>query len=219
MILGDKNVPDQGDEYRTLREEILQGQNRREQVFNYVLTAVATIFGFSIQFHTTYLPLVALVPLSFGMVQISYIANSMSRAADYIRLALEPNANLQWEQLNYEFQYKDEKSLNRISSFKIINYTLLILGVIACSLPPFISPSFDLNTFTASILILIGWLLVWFTYRNMDEKIRSSNKTFWAEKFPQTSSKQPEQRNDIATDAEKVDATENNPPLANRRQR
>lgn len=174
---------DKSDEYRSLREEIIQRQQRREQVFNFVLTAVVAIFGFSVQLQNPYLPLFALLPLLFGKVQIAHISNGLDRAATYIRLALEPGAGLRWETLSYEFRRQNTKyGLRRISSLNVLSNMLFLTGVIAWILALLLSR--DLGIAFVLSIIFAGWIAFWRWYNSVERKIREEDRQIWNKEYP-----------------------------------
>ena len=97
------------DEYNTLREELLEHQQRRMPILSLALTASATLFAASVsnQFGSPYLPLFALVLLSSAHVQIVQTQYTVQRIAAYIRVVLEEegkNLNLHWETGSYEIR-------------------------------------------------------------------------------------------------------------------
>lgn len=95
-------MPSQKDEYESLRQELLDHQNRRVTILSLALTVSAALFATAVQFRNPYLPLFALPLIQAARVQINQTHYAVQRIASYIRVMLEEgNPDLNWETASY----------------------------------------------------------------------------------------------------------------------
>lgn len=132
------------DEYSTLRQELLEHQNRRLVILSGALTVCVALFAASVQFKIAFLPLLALVILHFARVQIYEAQGGVARIAAYIRIILEDeNPSLKWETGSFWIR----GSVDPGKSGETKNYSLSPLEVL---------DNFILWTGRIAILISVG---------------------------------------------------------------
>jgi len=192
------------DEYNTLREELLEHQQRRMPILSLALTASATLFAASVsqQFGSPYLPLFALVLLSSARVQIVQTQYTVQRIASYIRVVLEEegkNPNLHWETGSYEIRRasiskRKRKRIWNVSPVTPVEWILLLSSLVAIGLAVLISLGFingqgsiiwpPLPPFYISAGATVIWLVFWLRYnRKVDElqsmQVDDKEAEFW----------------------------------------
>lgn len=192
------------DEYNTLREELLDHQQRRMPVLSLALTASATLFAASVsaQFGSPYLPLFALVLLSSARVQIVQTQYTVQRIASYIRVVLEEegkNPNLHWETGSYEIRKASISNPKRkriwdVSPVTPIEWILFLSSLVAIGLAILISLGLINGqgsiiwppplVFYISLGATVLWLIFWLRYnRKVDElqsmQVDKEEAEFW----------------------------------------
>lgn len=133
-------MPDKSDEYNTLRQELLDHQNRRGSILNLAVTSSAALFAFGAQLHNPLVPLLALPLLYLGRIQVIQTHSAIQRIAAYIRIMLErDNPELNWETGSYSIRLNSaspsEKGSLNISPLRSIDSFLLVCSVVAIALP------------------------------------------------------------------------------------
>jgi hypothetical protein len=181
------------DEYNTLREELLEHQQRRMPILSLALTASATLFSASVseQFKSPYLPLFALMLLSSARVQIVQTQYTVQRIASYIRIVLEEegkNPNLHWETASYDIRrtsilkQKNQRVWD-VSPVTPTEWILLLSSLVAIGLAIFISLGFINGqaaiiwppplSFYISVGATILWLIFWVIYNRKVRELQS----------------------------------------------
>ena len=166
------------EEYKTLRQEILEKFKRKDSFLIYTVIATATIFGFAIEFPSPYiflLPLVIIIPLSYSTLGEE---KGILHIGTYISLVIESKLKgLQWE--TYHYKRREPKEVKGSLKANILrqlsNYLLFDLLAALCLFTSFwhvtslgtdvslLFSEFDLSTLpefmTENSLLLILWLI------------------------------------------------------------
>lgn len=96
------------EEYKSLRQELLEHQNRRLTILSVTLTICLALFAAGAEMGIVFLPLLALVLLYLARVQISKAQHGVARIAAYIQVILElENPSLNWEIGSYWIRDKE----------------------------------------------------------------------------------------------------------------
>jgi hypothetical protein len=171
------------EEYQSLRQEIIDHQNRRLPTLSVALTLSTALIATGLQLSNPYLPLFALLVLHSARVQLVQIHAGIQRIAMYIRVVLEEtNPELHWESGSYFIRSRSlEKRapIRDISPLRPIDDLLFLSGIASVVVTLILSwpPSIP---FYISAGISILWLALWFWYgRNrVDEweKMRADDK-------------------------------------------
>jgi len=86
------------EEYKTLREEILEMDKRKNNLIVYAVVATATIFGFSVEYPSPFivlLPLLIVIPLGYQVLELQ---RCILFVGTYISVEIESKVDgLQWE--------------------------------------------------------------------------------------------------------------------------
>lgn len=110
------------EEYKTLRQEILEIDKRKNNLIVYTIIATATIFGFAIEFPSAYiflLPLIMVIPLSY---KVQSLEDSILHIGTYISVVIEQHTNLQWETyLKKLRKAKEGKFLRQLPNYIIFD--------------------------------------------------------------------------------------------------
>jgi len=175
------------EEYKTLRQEIMELYKRKNSYVIYTIIATATIFGFAIEYPSPYiflLPVIVIIPLSYKSLGLD---GSILSVATYISVVIESKLKgLKWEtyqQKRREQKEYKERTLRRLSNYLLfdllgglcvvlsISYSLIIDN----NIHPFISnPISELGELlTTNFDLLMLWVfillyLMWWTLRMRD---------------------------------------------------
>ena len=76
-------MADRRDEYNSLRQELLDHQNRRMSILGLALTASAALFATGVQLKNPLLPLLALLLLYLARIQVVQTHSAIQRIASY----------------------------------------------------------------------------------------------------------------------------------------
>lgn len=164
------------EEYRTLRQEILQDLQRRVTILSVGLTVAVAVFGFSIQADSWgfMLPLFVPILLNATRVQLIQAEYSVHRIASYLRVVHEnPTPGFpKWETANYlqrKQNYKPPRRIQtffdpglRVSAIRDMDKLLFISGFVAFGLSAFLAVKMPLKDWELSVVFLTfpipgGW--------------------------------------------------------------
>jgi hypothetical protein len=132
LKLGGINLSPEGkqdhliEEYKTLRQEIMENFKRKNSFVIYAIIATATIFGFALEYPSPFvflLPLIIIIPLSYRTLAEN---RAILRIGTYIFVVIESKLeNLHWETYNWKRREKPEnnKSIKR----GLTDYLLFVL--------------------------------------------------------------------------------------------
>lgn len=125
-----------GAEYNSLRQELLDHQNRRGTILNLALTASAALFAAGLQVQNPLIPLSALPLLYLARMQIVQTHSAIQRIATYICIVLEQDdPDLNWETASYEIRHDsiatEGKGIRNISPLRPIDLFLFTCSLIA----------------------------------------------------------------------------------------
>lgn len=118
------------EEYKTLRQEIMEMDKRKNNLIVYTVIATATIFGFSIQYPSPFiflLPIIIIIPLGY---QVLGFQRSILYNGTYISVVIESQIKeLQWE--THLKKRRKELEQNKKTLRQLSNYLLFdLLGVL-----------------------------------------------------------------------------------------
>jgi hypothetical protein len=86
------------EEYDSLRQELLEHQQRRLTILGLILPICLALFAASVQLKIYFLPLGALILLHMARMQIAEAQYGIARIAAYIRIVIETNnPSMNWE--------------------------------------------------------------------------------------------------------------------------
>lgn len=157
---------DQSDEYNSLRSEIIQHQNRRDQLMNLGLTASIALLGIGSQLQNPFIPLLTLLLVFLVRVQLTQIQFGIERIATYIRVAIESdNPALRWETISYEMRSLERSGRIglKVSSAVAINGILTLVGLSSVILA-FVFSNWDPLGVGIALVAGLTWLIVWIVY-------------------------------------------------------
>lgn len=156
------------DEYMTLREELLQHQERRLPILGVALTVAVGLCGTALELTNPYLPLGALFLLFSARIQLAETQYGVQRIAAYVRVMHEENNDeLNWETGSYKIRKdsaRKKSPLWRIVPFSALDLLLFGTGVVACatSIALAYSQAFDGRHICSAAAAV--WLVLWMLY-------------------------------------------------------
>lgn len=175
------------DEYTSLRQEIIDHQDRRESILALVATVTVALVAAGVEFDKPFLSLAAILLLFAARVQITHIHYGIQRIAAYIRVMHEEeNPELKWETASYlirsysrgrqpALQAKRStnaidpelnKRIRNVSSILPMETLLLLMGVLAGLLAVYLYWSLGQPAWSLVSLVVLGmWGAAWFWYQ------------------------------------------------------
>ncbi len=180
-------MANRSDEYNSLRQELLDHQNRRNSILGLAVTASAALFATGVQLQNPLLPLLALLLLYLARIQIVQTHSAVQRIASYIRIVLEQdNPDLSWETGSYNIRYdavhNKTKGIPNISPLRPVDLFLLACSLVAIALAFLIallgpaSTSQSTSLWSSTVYFMINgvtalvWITAWAWYgRRVDE--------------------------------------------------
>ena len=164
-----KKFMDVNTEYNALRQEGLDLQKREVTITSFCLTATTALIAFALSAkdHQSYLLLLPLPIIIFGLIQIRHVNAAQMLITTYISRCLETkNDNLNWETAIKAFrrrQFLSESKLRGIGTISAGPYATLVLvqGVI-CSILSCLFSDGQMSIVIA-LLISIAWNVLAFS--------------------------------------------------------
>lgn len=170
------------DEYNSLRQELIQHQERRLTILGLAVTATAALIaaGLNENFRSAFVPLSSLMVLFSARVLITEAQYGIKRISSYIRVVLEDegeNPALKWETGSYKSRERtrDERKhySGDISALASFDNVLFGISLVAITMAIYISWPTSLKCLENTSLefwLTVGftpfWLLLWFYYRH-----------------------------------------------------
>lgn len=168
MNLENKNTvegkPGMEMEYASLRDEILQLQQKRDDYTRFAYTVIAAIWTVAFAIENIYVILLGMFILMPIAIRVTDVLYSSGNIAAYISVFIESECSAKWETLNYEYrkEYKRQKKaifryISARSDFVMLQIlNTLIFGAYRKT-PPFNNMPLD------HMIILIQLLIILFT--------------------------------------------------------
>lgn len=170
------------EEYKTLRQEILEMDKRKNNLVVYTVVATATIFGLAVEYPSSFiflLPIIIIV--SFGY-QVLGLQRSILHNATYIAVVIEKKTpELNWETYVKNtriLESKNKKRLRQLSNYLLFDLLGFLCVTISVTYTLIIDQNFssivseimsDLNQtleilfkYSQSTILLTVLVLLWF---------------------------------------------------------
>lgn len=168
MNLENKNTvegkPGMEMEYASLRDEILQLQQKRDDYTRFAYTVIAAIWTVAFAIENAYVVLLGMFILMPIAIRVTDVLYSSGNIAAYISVFIESECSAKWETLNYEYrkEYKRQKKaifryISARSDFVMLQILNTLIFWAYRKTPPFNNMLLD------HMIILIQLLIILFT--------------------------------------------------------
>lgn len=150
-------------EYNTLRDEILQLMQKRDEYTRFAYTVIAAIWTAAFAIENAYVVLLGMFILMPIAIRVTDAIYSAGNIAAYLSVFLESKMDIKWETLNYEYRKahnRKRKVLFRYISGRADFVMLQILNALIFWIyretPPFENLLFDSMIIAAQLLTILS---------------------------------------------------------------
>lgn len=150
-------------EYNTLRDEILQLLQKRDEYTRFAYTVIAAIWTAAFAIENAYVVLLGMFILMPIAIRVTDAIYSAGNIAAYLSVFLESQMDIKWETLNYEYRKvhnRKRKVLLRYISGRADFVMLQILNALIFWIyretPPFENLLFDSMVIVVQLLIILS---------------------------------------------------------------
>ena len=174
-------------EYNTLRDEILQLLQKRDEYTRFAYTVIAAIWTAAFAIENAYVVLLGMFILMPIAIRVTDAIYSAGNIAAYLSVFLESKMDIKWETLNYEYRKahnrKRKVMLRYISGradFVMLQSLNALIFWIYRGTPPFENLLFDSMVIVVQLLIILSACYQCYRSAVVDTK-REENIKNWQE--------------------------------------
>lgn len=99
------------DEYMMLREEMMFNQKRQDSITQFTYTTTVAIWAAALTVNNAWIVYSSLFITLLMSMRISDCRRSIAFLAGYMKVALEPDLDFQWETNSYEYYKKHDRTI------------------------------------------------------------------------------------------------------------
>lgn len=149
-------------EYTTLRNEILQLMQKRDEYTRFAYTVIAAIWTAAFAIENAYVVLLGMFILMPIAVRVTDILYSSGNIAAYLSVFHESETGAKWETLNYQYRKEHNRNHNTIIRYVLGRADFVMLQVLNAVIfwiyrnpPMFTYLEFDISIIVVQLLIIL----------------------------------------------------------------
>lgn len=176
------------EEYESLRQELLQHQERRLPILNLMLVVAVGLCGTALELQNPYLPLGALLLLFSARIQLAETQYGVQRIASYLRvLHEENNLELNWETASFAVRrasLQKQSPLWNVVPFSPLDAVLFVTSFVANVIAISLALAYPVYNLYICAFVGLIWLVLWIWYGRktrtlLSMQVDKAEEDFW----------------------------------------